>query len=92
MIGYLEVECFLYDVHSLKGKRSILKKVISKVRQDYNVSISELKYHDLWQRTVFGIAFVSKERIQIERVLQSVLNTIDSFHDLEVTEYHQEWF
>ncbi len=85
MIIYAEVECKLYEGHSLKQKRSLLKRLISKLKKDFNISIAELDYHDLWQRTKLGIAVVANEYVHAERVMQKVFETIDSFPELERT-------
>lgn len=85
MIIYAEVECKLYEGHSLKQKRSLLKRLIAKLQKDFNISIAELDYHDLWQRTKLGIAIVSNEYVHAEQVLQKVFETIDSFPELERT-------
>src|SRR5690625_5373195 len=79
MIIYAEVECKLYEGHSLKQKRSLLKRLMSKLRKDFNISIAELDYQDLWQRTKLGIAIVTNEYVHAEQVLQKVFETIDSY-------------
>lgn len=85
MIVYSEVECKLYDGHSLKEKRSVIKRLISRIRRDFNVAVAELDYHDLWQRTKLGIVTVSNERIHAEQMIQEVLRVIDSYPELERT-------
>ena len=85
MIIYAEVECKLYEGHSLKQKRSLLKRLIAKLQKDFNISIAELDYQDLWQRTKLGIAIVANEYVHAEQVLQKVFETIDSFPELERT-------
>ena len=91
MIGFVNIECLLYDVHSLKEKRSIIKQIIHSIRNRYNVSITELDYHDIWQRTAFGIAIVSVTKVNAEKVLQKVIRTIEQRTDLEVTIIEYEW-
>jgi len=90
MIVYAEVECLLYEGNSLKDKRSLVKKIIHKVRNDLNVSISEIDYQDLWQRIKFGIVTISNEKVHSEKIIQKVLETIDSFPELERTITHIE--
>ena len=85
MILYAEVECIIYDTHSLKEKRSIIKRLIAKIRKDFNVSISEIDFQDLWQRSKLAIVTVSNEYQFAEKIIQEVLKTIDSYPDLERT-------
>lgn len=85
MILYSEVECRLYESFSLKDKRSIIKRMIAKLRKEYNVAVAELDYHDLWQRTKLGIVTISNERLHAEQMIQEVMRVIDSFPELERT-------
>ncbi len=85
MIVYAEVECMLYEGNSLKEKRSLIKRIIAKLRNEFNVSIAELDYHDLWQRTKFGIVTISNERAFSEKIIQGALDVLDSFPEIERT-------
>lgn len=90
MIFYTEVECFLYDVHSLKEKRSITKRVIAQLKKNFNVTVAELEYLDLWQRMKLGIATISNEKVHGEKMIQEIHREIDSFLELERTITHVE--
>ncbi|AAU23424.1 DUF503 domain-containing protein [Bacillus licheniformis] len=92
MIGFVECECIIYDASSLKEKRAVLKRIITRIRAKFNVSVSEIDYQDTWQRTSFGIAAVSSSRVQTEKELQRVLAFIDSFPEIERTITRTEWF
>lgn len=67
MIGFVECECIIYDASSLKEKRAVLKRIITRIRAKFNVSVSEIDYQDTWRRTSFGIAAVSSSRVQTEK-------------------------
>jgi hypothetical protein len=90
MIYYAEVECIMYEGHSLKEKRSTIKRILARLKQDFNVSVAELDYHDLWQRTKIGIVTLSNEKMHAEKVIQEVLRVIDTFTELERTLTHVE--
>lgn len=92
MIGFVECECIIHDASSLKEKRAVLKRIITRIRAKFNVSVSEIDYQDTWQRTSFGIAAVSSSRVQTEKELQRVLAFIDSFPEIERTITRTEWF
>jgi len=86
MIIYLaEVECIFYNTQSLKDKRSLIKRMTAKIKKDFNVSISEVDYYYLWQRTKFAIVTVTNEVKFAEQTMQEVLKTIDSYTELERT-------
>ncbi|NPC92618.1 DUF503 domain-containing protein [Bacillus sp. WMMC1349] len=92
MIGFVECECIIYDALSLKEKRAVLKRVLTRIRGRFNVSIAEIAYQDTWQHTSFGIAAVSSSRVHTEKELQRVLAFIDSFPEIERTITRTEWF
>ncbi|MCZ0702606.1 uncharacterized protein YlxP (DUF503 family) [Natronobacillus azotifigens] len=91
MILYVEVECFIYEAHSLKDKRSVIKRIITRLQNEYNITISELDYQDLWQRTLFGIGTISPDRVRAERVIDQCLAKIDSFPEIERTSADKQW-
>lgn len=92
MIGYCECECLIYDSQSLKDKRAVLQRVLTRIKQKYNVSISEIDFQDAWQRTKFGITAISSSKVQTERELNNALKLIDSFPEIERTVTLFEWF
>ncbi len=86
-----EVECFLYEPQSLKQKRSVIKKIITRIQNDYNIAVSEIDYQDLWQRTLIGLVTISSDKIQAERVIDQALKLIDSFPEIERATTNKEW-
>lgn len=85
MIIYAELECMMYEGHSLKQKRSIIKRLKAKLRKDLNIAVTELDYHDLWQRTKLGIVTISTERNHAEQIIQEALSIIDTLPEMERT-------
>lgn len=85
MILYAEIECMMYEGQSLKQKRSIIKRIMARLKKDLNVAITELDHHELWQRTKIGIVTISTERIHAEQVIQEALRIVDTFSEIERT-------
>lgn len=92
MIGYVDCECMIYDTQSLKEKRAVLQRVLTRIKQKYNVSISEIDFQDTWQHTKFGIVAITSSKVSTERELNNVLHFIDSFPEVERTVTTFEWF
>ncbi|QTM99454.1 DUF503 family protein [Sediminibacillus dalangtanensis] len=91
MILYVEVNCFIYEPQSLKQKRSVVKSLITRLKNDYNIAVSEIDHQDLWQRTGLGLVTVSPDKVQAEKVVNQALKLIDSFPELERTTTNFEW-
>ena len=49
---------------SWKGKRRVIKSIIARVHNEFNVSIAEVEDQDLWQSATLGVACVSVRRGQ----------------------------
>jgi uncharacterized protein YlxP (DUF503 family) len=86
VVGVCTVTLVLHDSHSLKDKRQVLKSVIEKVRNRFNVSVAETGSNDLWQRAEIGIAAVGNDKAFVNSVLDKVLNFIEGMHLAEVTD------
>ena len=63
---------------SLKDKRRILQSIITRVKNKYNVSISEVDDQDLWQVATIGIAYVTDSTSQANEVLSKVIDFISN--------------
>ncbi|HDR5542752.1 TPA: DUF503 family protein [Bacillus anthracis] len=92
IIASLSFECMICDVHSLKEKRAILQRVLTRVKQRYNVAVSEVGHQDVWQRTEIAIVSVSSNRVICEKEMNRVLEYIDSFPEIERTITQLEWY
>ena len=90
-IGVCTIDLRLPGNGSLKGKRSVIKSIVTRVGREFNVSIAEVEAQDLWQRAVLGVACVSSSASyahgQLERVVQWIEN---NRLDVELLDYQIE--
>jgi uncharacterized protein len=91
MICLAECECIIYDAHSLKDKRAVLQRIITRLKQKFNVSVSEVDYQDVWQRTKIAVVTVASARTAAEVEIQNAIKLIDSFPEIERTITDIEW-
>jgi uncharacterized protein YlxP (DUF503 family) len=91
-VGLLTLKLQLPGCLTLKEKRHRLKGVIEKVRSRFNVSASEVDYHDLHQSALIGVAMVSTERAFIEQVFARVEEFFASGDGLVIVDSGIEWF
>lgn len=83
-IGFCRLTLYLPDARSLKNKRSVLKGLVSRTRQKFNVSVSEIGANDAWQKAVVGVAVVANESSFANSVISGVVNLFDADHRIEV--------
>ncbi|MCL6617506.1 MAG: DUF503 family protein, partial [Anoxybacillus ayderensis] len=65
---------------------------ITRLKQKYNISVAEVDYQNVWQRTKLGIVAITAERTATEQELHRALQFIDSFPEIERTVTTFEWF
>ncbi len=84
LVGLCQVELFIPESGSLKSKRFVLKSLKQRVRNKFNVSISEVDGNDKWQRSTLGIALVANERRYIDKVFSQLFNLIEQSDEIQV--------
>ena len=89
-IGVCILELRIPYAHSLKEKRSVVKKISNKIQQKFNVSISEVDTQDVWQTATLGIAVAGSHVPLVEGVLESLIGYSESIFDGEVRVLHTE--
>lgn len=90
-IGVCTIELRLPGSGSLKGKRSIIKSIVTRVSREYNVSIAEVEAQNLWQRAVLGVACVSTSAAYAHGQLERVVQWIEANRlDVELLDYQIE--
>ncbi|NGP44088.1 DUF503 domain-containing protein [Bacillaceae bacterium SIJ1] len=77
MIAVLVLDCHLYDCHSLKQKRAVIRPILSRLGQVVHMAATETGHHDLWQRAELTIVAVGHERRPLERDLDTALSWLD---------------
>lgn len=77
-ITSLKVELFLKESQSLKDKRRVVKSLIERIKNKYNVSISQIDKNDSFKKSIIGIVTVSNDARFNDQQLKEVLNFIES--------------
>jgi len=89
-IGVMEVEFYAPFVHSLKEKRMVVKSLVSKIKNKFNVSIAETDEQDTHQVIVITMCGVFTRDIQIDSVWDTILNFIEENCEAEITSIYRE--
>jgi len=91
IIGACTITLHLHGVHSLKEKRSIVKSVLARLRNEFNVSAAEVDAQDSHGRAVLGIACVSGSSDYAHGQLEAVVRWIEEQRpDVPVVDYEIE--
>jgi uncharacterized protein len=86
IIGSLTLDLILPEAHSLKDKRSSIKSILQRLRNEFNVSTAEVGQQDRWQIARLGVVCVSSDERYAEGQLQAVVNWIEEHRpDLQIS-------
>ncbi|MHC4175494.1 MAG: DUF503 domain-containing protein [Planctomycetota bacterium] len=74
IVGVITAHLSMQGVTSLKGKRSIVKSVIGRLKSRFNVSIAEVDHQDSKTSAVIAMAIVSNEARFIDQQFDALIN------------------
>jgi uncharacterized protein YlxP (DUF503 family) len=72
MFIYAAVVEIVLPSRSLKGKRGIVKSILARSRQRFNVSCAEVDRQDDWGVAVLGYASVSGSKLRARQTLEQL--------------------
>ncbi len=76
---------------SLKEKRSVIKPILARVRDHFNVSAAEVDDLDAWQRSTLAFACVSTDANYAHGLLTKVMTFIEQGRfDANILDYQIE--
>lgn len=90
VIGILRFNLYLPENGSLKGKRRVLRSLKDRLRSQFNVSVAEVEFQDLWQKAGIAVVTVSPDRAYADGMLQKILNKVDSWNLAELMDVEIE--
>lgn len=73
--GYCEL--YLPYASTLKDKRSVIRSILDRLKRRINISIMEIQYRDLWQRSLLGFAGIAASQTDLNLFEEAVRSTLD---------------
>ncbi|RZB37244.1 MAG: uncharacterized protein SRB2_01326 [Desulfobacteraceae bacterium Eth-SRB2] len=80
----------LHDCRSLKGKRKIVKSIISRLRNNFNASVAEVGSNDIYQKAVIGFSLVGNNRKVINSKIDKIFNLAEELNLAEIIDSEME--
>ena len=72
VVGVLRLDIRLFEIQSLKQKRSQVNKILARLRSRYPVSVAEVGCQDLLQRAIIGLSMTAGSEAQLGSVFHKV--------------------
>ena len=92
IIGVMTAHLHLNGIDSLKGKRSIVKSLIGRLKNRFNISISEVDHNDSKLIAVIGVSVVGNDGGFIDSQLDAVVSFMQRDGRFYLGEIERETF
>jgi uncharacterized protein YlxP (DUF503 family) len=89
-IGILKLVLFIPDSNSLKEKRMVLHSLKARLRNNFNVAVTQIGDEDKWQKTTTAIVGIERDRKNMSAILSDIINFIERFDSVTLIDYEME--
>jgi len=77
ILGLCTVEFELAGVTNIKEKRSILKSMMARLHNTFNISTAEIDFHDVVNASVIAFTLVTNDTRHANQTISTILNWIE---------------
>jgi uncharacterized protein len=71
------MELHIPTANSLKAKRQVIKSLVQRLRNKFNVSVSEVGFQDLWQRAELGMAVICHNGAGADSIMEKIFTFVE---------------
>ena len=90
-LGVCTVYLSLPSNSSLKGKRRIVRSIIDRVSNRFNISIAEVDMNENWRLAAIGFACITNEKSHAQEIVSRVIHFIEESRlDFEILDCQME--
>jgi uncharacterized protein YlxP (DUF503 family) len=77
VVGLCRISLAIPGNTSLKGKRSVVRRIVERARSRFNAAVAEVDDLDALQRATVGFAVVSNDRVHARRMIARVASFLE---------------
>lgn len=89
-VGILTLVLFFQESNSLKAKRMILHSIKARLRNSFNVAVTQIADEDKWQKSTLAIVGVEKNAPHMNSVLSRIVSFIEHMGSVHLINYEIE--
>lgn len=89
-IAVLKLRLYAPWVHSLKEKRMIVKSILAKIRNKFQVSAAEVGDPDVHQSIVIGVAAIVPHHAQADHLMDEIVGFVEGNTEAEIVAEERE--
>src|SRR5258706_5964328 len=80
IVGACVVELHVEAAQSLKAKRGVIRSIVRRVRNRFNLAVTEIGGQDTWQYAALGLAAAGAGATSVRSVLERAGDFIEELH------------
>jgi uncharacterized protein YlxP (DUF503 family) len=84
VVGVGSIDLYIPEAHSLKDKRSVVRRVVQRVKNQFEISVAEVDSLDLHQKATIGFAVVTNDSRLADSILNKVVNFVEGLYLAQV--------
>jgi len=89
-IAVLKMKLYAPWVHSLKEKRMVVKSLLVKMRNKFQVSAAEVEDQDIHQSVVIGVAAIVPHSAQADSLMNEIVSFVEQNTEAEIVKEERE--
>ena len=91
-IGVCKVKLYLPESRSLKDKRRVIKSIIARLRNKFNIAIAEIDAQNMHQSAILGAVSVANEQKFVNQIIAQSVRFIEENTSVVLLDYETEYF
>jgi uncharacterized protein YlxP (DUF503 family) len=89
-VGILKLVLFIYDSNSLKAKRMVLHSLKARLRNNFNVAVTQIGEEEKWQKAMLAVVGVERSRQKMDSVLSHIINFVQESSSIHLINHETE--
>ena len=91
-IGVCKIRLRIPDSRSLKAKRRVIKSLVTRLKNRFNIAVAEVEALETHQFAVLAAVSVSNDVAYLNKVISHVITFVETNVDAELVDYETEFF
>ena len=92
IVGVLRIDLAVYESHSLKDKRRVVRGIKDRLIHRFNAAVAEVDALDSRQQAVLGVAVVSNETARVHHCLDTIVDFVRRQPGANLIDYQRELY
>ena len=91
-IGVCKIRLRIPESHSLKAKRRVVKSLIARLKNRFNIAIAEVEALEAHQFAILAAVSVSNDAGHLNKVISRLVTFVEKNVDAELVDYETDFF